>query len=111
VERQLSFIQHLQAHRCVAQACRHVGITANSAYRLYGRPDAESFRRAWDAALSGFATTTPAFHSSTATSSERSSPPGMPTMPPERQDRQVHHLPEHGRIPFGQPRAGGGSGD
>jgi hypothetical protein len=111
IERQLSFIRLLQAHRCVAEACRLVGISANRAYRLYGRPDAESFRRAWDAALSGFAPTAPAFHSSRATGSERSSPSRGQIDAAERQVRQVHHLPEHGRDLHGQPRAGGGSGD
>ena len=49
-ERQRHFIRVLRETGCVARACRAVGRTRASVYRLYLRPDAESFRRAWDVA-------------------------------------------------------------
>jgi len=50
-ERQWHFIRILRETGCVARACRAVGRTRASVYRLYERPDAGSFRRAWDAAV------------------------------------------------------------
>jgi len=50
-ERQRTFIAGLRECRCVLEACRRVGRSSESAYKLYRRPDAASFRRAWDAAL------------------------------------------------------------
>lgn len=49
--RQAAFIAALSACRCILEACRWVGKSSESAYRLYRRPDAAGFRRAWDAAL------------------------------------------------------------
>jgi hypothetical protein len=49
-ERQRLFIRILRETGSVGRACRAAGRTRAGAYRLYGRPDAESFRRAWDAA-------------------------------------------------------------
>ncbi len=49
--RQRGFIAHLAEVGVVAEAARAVGISARSAYRLRNRPDAASFRTAWDAAL------------------------------------------------------------
>lgn len=50
-ERQIAFVRALALHRKVGDACRKVGLSLQSAYQLYRRPDAASFRRAWDAAL------------------------------------------------------------
>lgn len=49
--RQAAFIAALRCSRCPRQACRHVDLSLASAYRLYKRAGAASFRRAWDAAL------------------------------------------------------------
>jgi hypothetical protein len=48
--RQIAFIAALRQTRCVLAACRRVGLSSESAYKLYRRPDAASFRRAWHAA-------------------------------------------------------------
>lgn len=50
-EKQEGFIRALAETGCVEEACRHVHMGASSAYRLRARPDAQSFRLAWDAAL------------------------------------------------------------
>ena len=50
-ERQADFIQALAESACVAEACRAVGMSERSAYALRARPDAISFRNAWDTAL------------------------------------------------------------
>lgn len=49
-ERQRLFIRILCETGSVGRACRAAGRTRASVYRLDARPDAESFRRAWDAA-------------------------------------------------------------
>ena len=49
--RQAAFIDVLAGSGCVAEACRHVGKSPRSAYKLRERPGAESFAAAWDAAL------------------------------------------------------------
>ena len=49
--RQADFLGHLGESWCVAAAARHVGKTRESAYRLRGKPGAESFAAAWDAIL------------------------------------------------------------
>jgi hypothetical protein len=50
-ERQRKFIEHLSLTGHVGEACALVGIASSSAYRLKHKPGAESFSRAWDAAL------------------------------------------------------------
>ena len=50
-ERQEDFIQALAASGCVEEAARRVGMSATSAYDLRARPEAQSFRLAWEAAL------------------------------------------------------------
>jgi hypothetical protein len=50
-ERQIAFIQCLAESACVAEACRSVKMSKQSAYALRARPEAISFRNAWDAAL------------------------------------------------------------
>ena len=50
-ERQKSFIQVLSVTGQVSTACRAVGMSRKSAYKLLERPDAESFARTWEAAL------------------------------------------------------------
>lgn len=50
-EKQIEFIEALAACGCVSDACRVVGMTDTSAYRLRNRPDAAAFRLAWRAAL------------------------------------------------------------
>lgn len=50
-ERQRAFIQVLTVTGQVSTACRAVGMSRKSAYKLLERPDAESFARAWEAAL------------------------------------------------------------
>ena len=51
-ERQTEFIEALAECGCVDAACRRVGLDPSSAYRLRRRVDAQSFRQAWDFALS-----------------------------------------------------------
>lgn len=50
-EKQIAFIEALAETACVTEACRHVGMTARSAYKLRRRPCGHLFRDAWDAAL------------------------------------------------------------
>jgi len=50
-ERQRRFIEHLALTGCVGEACAVVGVASSSAYRLRDRAGADSFARAWDAAL------------------------------------------------------------
>lgn len=50
-ERQKAFIQVLTVTGQVATACRAVGMSRKSAYKLLERPDAASFAQAWQAAL------------------------------------------------------------
>ncbi|QIG78968.1 hypothetical protein [Stakelama tenebrarum] len=50
-QRQRKFIDILAETGCVSDAAAAVGLTPRSAYRLRLRPEAESFHRAWDAAL------------------------------------------------------------
>lgn len=50
-ERQIRFIEALAASGCVAEACRHVGMSETSARALYNRHCGAAFRHAWDAAL------------------------------------------------------------
>lgn len=47
------FVAELWRTRNVAAACRRVGRSWQTAYRLRGRPDAAGFAAAWDAALAG----------------------------------------------------------
>lgn len=49
--RQIALIQALAATACVEEACRRVGMSSQGAYELRARPDAVSFRQAWDVAL------------------------------------------------------------
>jgi hypothetical protein len=49
--RQVDFIRYLAACGCVVEACRRVGLSTESAYKLCRRSDAASFRHAWDGAL------------------------------------------------------------
>lgn len=51
--RQRAFIAALWSCRCVLEACRRVGMSSASAYKLSRRPDAASFRGAWRAAGAG----------------------------------------------------------
>jgi hypothetical protein len=48
--RQLAFLGALAECGCVLEACRRVGMSAESAYRLYRHRDGAGFRRAWAAA-------------------------------------------------------------
>jgi hypothetical protein len=50
-DRQRRFIEHLALTGHVGEACAVVGVASSSAYRLKNKPGAESFSRAWDAAL------------------------------------------------------------
>jgi hypothetical protein len=50
-ERQRKFIDHLALTGNVGEACAMVNITSSSAYRLKNKGGAESFSRAWDAAV------------------------------------------------------------
>lgn len=49
--RQNAFILALAETACVEEACAAVGMSPRSAYTLCARPDAGSFRQAWDLAL------------------------------------------------------------
>ena len=51
VERQRRFIEHLALTGHVGEACAMVGISSSSAYRLKNKAGAESFSKAWDAAV------------------------------------------------------------
>jgi hypothetical protein len=51
-ERQRKFIEHLSLSGAVGESAAFVGISSRSAYRLHDKAGAESFARAWDAALS-----------------------------------------------------------
>lgn len=50
-ERQVSFVALVRSGCSILEACRRVGLSSESFYRLSRRPDAESFRRAGRAAL------------------------------------------------------------
>jgi len=50
-EKQHGFIAALAESGCVTEACAAVGRSARSAYALRARPDASTFRQAWDVAL------------------------------------------------------------
>jgi hypothetical protein len=50
-ERQRKFIARLALTGNVGEACALVGVASSSAYRLRNRAGADSFARAWDAAL------------------------------------------------------------
>jgi hypothetical protein len=52
VERQRKFIERLALTGSVGEACALAGVASSSAYRLRNKAGAESFARAWDAALS-----------------------------------------------------------
>jgi len=51
VERQTAFLKALSECGCVTDAARSVGMSKQSANKLYNRPSAAAFRRAYDAAL------------------------------------------------------------
>jgi len=55
-ERQRKFIEHLSLTGSVGEAAALAGVSSRSAYRLRNKAAAESFARAWDAALSLSAT-------------------------------------------------------
>jgi AraC-like DNA-binding protein len=81
-ERQAALIHHLRQGCCVLEACRRVGLSSESAYRLFRHSGGESFRRAWRAALAG-----PRLRSAPSTSA-----PGRPETNGScriRQDRQL----------------------
>lgn len=50
-DRMAEFIETLRATASITDACRAVGMSRTSAYRLYHREDAAHFREAWDEAL------------------------------------------------------------
>ncbi|MBA4046544.1 MAG: hypothetical protein C0471_19350 [Erythrobacter sp.] len=50
-ERQQEFIALLAETGSVRAACRRMGVGENHIYKLRGHPEAESFRKAWEAAL------------------------------------------------------------
>ena len=50
-DRQRRFIEHLALTGNVGEACAVVGVASSSAYRLKNKAGAESFSRAWDAAV------------------------------------------------------------
>lgn len=50
-DKQDAFIRALAETVCVEESCRRVKMSVASAYALRSRPDADSFRRAWEAAL------------------------------------------------------------
>jgi hypothetical protein len=49
--RQIRFIEELAATRSLTGACKAVGMSRASAYKLRGHADAADFRAAWDKAL------------------------------------------------------------
>lgn len=50
-DRQVDFIKALAECGCVAEACRRVGLSTEAVYELARRPDAQSFRLAWELAM------------------------------------------------------------
>jgi hypothetical protein len=50
-ERQREFIRILHLKRSISAACRAVGLSRKSAYKLRERPGAEGFAAAWDSAF------------------------------------------------------------
>jgi len=50
-ERQAHFLGYLAETGSVSSACARVGMSRKGAYQLRGKPGADSFRAAWDAAL------------------------------------------------------------
>ena len=50
-EKQEAFLKALATCGCVAHAARSVGMSRESAYKLYNRQSAAAFRRGWDDAL------------------------------------------------------------
>jgi|1186.fasta_scaffold307705_1 hypothetical protein len=50
-ERQIAFIEKLAGGNTVSAACRHVGMSRESARRLRCHPQGRAFRDAWDAAV------------------------------------------------------------
>src|SRR3954447_11364488 len=46
-QRQVAFLKALAATSCVADACKAVGMSRDSAYDLRARPSAIAFRAAW----------------------------------------------------------------
>ena len=50
-DKQIAFIERLDACGCVEEAARSVGMSKTTAYALRGRIDAQAFRLAWDAAM------------------------------------------------------------
>lgn len=50
-ERQVAFVTALAECGCVIEACGRVGMSSESAYELARRPDAQSFRVAWEIAM------------------------------------------------------------
>lgn len=50
-DKQRRFIEHLSQTGNIGEACALVGVASSSAYRLRNKAGAESFARAWDAAL------------------------------------------------------------
>jgi hypothetical protein len=49
--RQIAFVHALAGTACVSESAASVGMSPSSAYQLRRRPDAASFRQAWDIAL------------------------------------------------------------
>ena len=50
-QRQVDFIRYLAECGCVIEACRRVGLSSEAVYGLARRPDAQSFRVAWEIAM------------------------------------------------------------
>jgi hypothetical protein len=95
---QIAFITALRDCGCVGEACRRVGRSRESAYRLYRHAEAQGFRQAWDAALamprrpSTSATHWQALTSSTSsTSSRASAAPQRPLFPHGAGVRAARH--------------------
>lgn len=71
--RQRHFINVLAATRSLTRACRAVGMSRTSAYKLRDRPEARQFRSAWNAALGS------AFDRPLRTSADKLMKHGQPT--------------------------------
>ncbi|MFL6720440.1 MAG: hypothetical protein ACJ8FT_01365 [Sphingomonas sp.] len=50
-QKQIAFLEALADTACIDDACRHVGMSDTSAYRLRRHPSANAFRAAWYAAV------------------------------------------------------------
>jgi hypothetical protein len=101
-ERQVAFIRALAECGCVLEACRRVGMSSESAYKLARRPDAQSFRVAWTRALASPRSRQPLSPEPPSPKSSTSAA-GRAETNGKCPGRQVHQLPQGHQLPAGGP--------